>query len=146
MFVLFVYFGRMKQKSKQKRPQQGESDVKASTQSAGPESQPPAAEVKPEPQHVSTEILEYPPPEYVAEMARGEPNVRLVADYTDAIEVLRDEKGFTFREIAEWLQQKFGIEADHNAVWRAYTKGLPENEAVQAAHEDEEDERDLMQG
>jgi hypothetical protein len=133
----------MKQKSKQRKLQKGQSELKASTQTVGPESQPVAAA---EPGHVSTERLDYPPPEYVAEMARGEPNVRLVEDYTEAIEILRDEKRLTFREIAEWLQQKFGIEADHNAVWRAYTKGLPENEAVAAAHEDEEDERDLIQG
>lgn len=136
----------MKQKSKQKKLQNGQSELKASTPNAGPETQATAVKAKAEPQHVSIERLDYPPPEYVAEMARGEPNVRLVEDYTEAIEILRDEKRLTFREIAVWLQTKFGIEADHNAVWRAYTKGLPEGEAIAAAHEDEEDERGLVQG
>jgi hypothetical protein len=33
------------------------------------------------------------------------------------------------------------IEADHNAVWRVYTKGLSESQLMDAAHRDEEDER-----
>ncbi len=94
------------------------------------------------PGHGSVESLQYPPPEFVAEMARGEPNVRLIADYTEAIEILRDEKRFTFREIAQWLTDKFGIQADHNAVYRAYTKGMPEPDAIEAGLQDEEDERD----
>ena len=130
----------MKQKSKQRKLQKGQSELKASTQTVGPESQPVAAA---EPGHVSTERLDYPPPEYVAEMAMQEPNVRLVEDYTEAIGILRDQKQFTFREIAEWLQSHFGIETDHNAVWRAYTKGLPEDEAIMVGHQDEEQERDL---
>lgn len=85
---------------------------------------------------------ELPPPDYVAEMARGESSPRVLADYTEAINILKDEKRFTFREIADWLRERFGIEADHNAVYRAYTKGLPEQEAMQAAYEDDEDERD----
>jgi hypothetical protein len=72
--------------------------------------------------------------------------VRLVADYREAIAILRDEKGFTFREIAEWLQSNFGIEADHNAIWRAYTKGASEEEAALAANDDERDEQELARG
>jgi hypothetical protein len=133
----------MKQKSKQKKLQKGQSELKASTQSAGLESPPPAAEVKPEPQPVPNVVRGYAPPEVVAEAAREEPNVRLVADYREAIAVLRDEKGFTFREIAEWLAKNFDIEADHNAVWRAYTKGADEYQAAMAAEVDERDEREL---
>ena len=47
-----------------------------------------------------------------------------MGDYIEAIEILRNEKRFTFREIAQWLTKRFGIEADHNAVYRAYTKGM----------------------
>ncbi len=36
-----------------------------------------------------------------------------------AIQVLRDRKNFSFREIAEWLQG-FGVNVDSNAVYRAY--------------------------
>ena len=72
--------------------------------------------------------------------------MRLVADYREAIAILRDEKGFTFREIAEWLQSNFGIEADHNAIWRAYTKGASEEEAALTANDDERDEQELARG
>ncbi len=81
----------------------------------------------------------------VAEAARGEANPRLVEDYVEAIGILRDEKRFTFREIAEWLKDRFGIEADHNAVYRAYTKGMPDMDAAIAARDEEEDERNAAQ-
>ncbi len=45
-------------------------------------------------------------------------------DYREAVRVLKEEKDFTFREIAEWLKRR-GMRADHNAVWRAYSKGMP---------------------
>jgi hypothetical protein len=131
----------MKKKLQRKKPQKGQSELKAGARGASPESPVPAAKSKPEPQHITTE-LEYAPPEYVAEAARGEANPRLVEDYAEAINILRREKRFTFREIAEWLKKQFGIETDHNAVYRVYTKGLPEMDAVMVAVADEEDERD----
>lgn len=70
----------------------------------------------------------------------AEPDVRLISDYSDAIAIMRN-KGYTFREIAEWLGKNCNIEADHNAVYRAYTKGLSEEEAAIVANEEEEDER-----
>ncbi|SRR6266498_560500 len=85
--------------------------------------------------------LEFPPPEYLLERARGEPNRKLVEDYNDTIRVLRDEKGFTFREIADWLTEN-GVEADHNAVYRAYTKGMPESEVAQMDQQVEEESRE----
>ena len=39
----------------------------------------------------------------------------------DAIVVLQDEKGFTFREIAEWMSKNVA-ETDHNAIYREYNK------------------------
>jgi hypothetical protein len=112
----------MKQKLQRKKPVKGQSEMKASTQSVGPESQAPVAEAKPEPQAVPTVVHGPPPPELVAAAARGEPSIRFVEEYKEAITILRDEKGFTFREIAEWLGEEFHIEADHNAVWRVYTR------------------------
>jgi hypothetical protein len=47
-----------------------------------------------------------------------------LADYQEAIRVLKEEKEFSFREIAVWLQQR-GLKVDHNAVWRAYSKAEP---------------------
>jgi hypothetical protein len=78
----------------------------------------------------------------VLQAAREEPNVRLVEDYVDAIRILREEKRFTFREIAEWLTQNFCIEADHNAVYRAYTKGMSEDQACQADLDDQMEEQE----
>jgi hypothetical protein len=107
-------------------------------------SETPSAEVMGATEGVPPVELVYPPPEYVAEAARGEPSPRLVADYSEAIQILRDEKRLTFREIAEWLTKKFGIEADHNAVYRAYTRGMDEMQAALAARDDDEDERDVV--
>ncbi len=151
MFVLFVYSVCVKTKSRREKEKKMKPDTATKLGSAGTASQPQAGISVAEPGHAAVEACDcppddYPPPEIVLESARGEPNVRLVADYAEAIEVLRDEKGFTFREIAEWLSRKFGIEADHNAVYRAYTKGMQDVEAGVAAHEDEEDERELSGG
>ena len=66
--------------------------------------------------------------EYVADPrqlhaeAQKEPSRRGLDDYRDTIQVLRDEKGFSLREIAAWLQDR-GLNVDHNAVWRTYSKG-----------------------
>jgi hypothetical protein len=83
---------------------------------------------------------EIPHPDLVLRAAQEEPPQRLLDDYTDAIHELR-EKNFTFREIAEWLG-KFGFEVDHNAVWRAYAKTVPEPQAHQEAEADEKLERE----
>ncbi len=53
--------------------------------------------------------------------AEKEPPRRGLQDYFEAIRVLKEDKGFSLREIAAWLQQR-GLNADHNAVWRAYIK------------------------
>jgi hypothetical protein len=82
-----------------------------------------------------------PDPELVARAAAEAAAPRVLEDYSDAIEILRDKK-FTFREIAEWLVKNFGIQADHNSVWRAYTKSMNDYQAHEEAHADEELERD----
>lgn len=81
-----------------------------------------------------------PDPQHVLRAAEEEPVQRLLDDYTDAIHTLRD-KNFTFREIAEWLT-KFGFSVDHNAVYRAYAKTVPDYEAAEEANRDDELERD----
>jgi hypothetical protein len=83
------------------------------------------------------------PPHMVLEAALGELIRRPLAEYADAIQVLRNEKKFTFREIAEWLKD-FNVAADHNAVYREYTKLMPERDAEAEAMKDahiEENER-----
>jgi hypothetical protein len=86
--------------------------------------------------------VEPAPPDMVLQDALGEPDRRLLEEYGDSIRVLRDDKRFTFREIAEWLQE-YGIDCDHNSVYREYTKGLSFEEERDVAYRDamEEEER-----
>jgi len=85
-----------------------------------------------------------PPPHYLLELARGEPDRKAIEDYAETIQVLRDEKNFTFREIADWLTEN-GIETDHNAVYREYTKGMSEREEQDVALREALEERDAKQ-
>ncbi len=86
-----------------------------------------------------TDEIEYelPDPEIVARAAAEAAAPRVLEDYIEAMRILRDKK-FTFREIAEWLVQNFRIQADHNSVWRAYTKYMDDGDAHFEAQEDEE--------
>jgi hypothetical protein len=80
------------------------------------------------------------PPEIVLREALEEPDRRLLEEYAESIRVLRDQKRFTYREIAEWLQE-YGVECDHNSVYREYVKGLTEEQEMDAALRDAEDEK-----
>lgn len=82
--------------------------------------------------------LEYPPPEHLAELAMAETDRRILDAYADTIRFLRNGKHFSFREIAEWLTEN-GVEVDHNAVYRVYTKGLSEFEKAEVENEPNED-------
>jgi hypothetical protein len=68
---------------------------------------------------------EIPAPDAFLEEAKGEPKRKLISDHIRTINVLRFEKSFTFRAIAEWLTKR-GIETDHSAVYRAYLAAIPE--------------------
>ena len=59
--------------------------------------------------------------------AEEEPNYRDLSEYCPVIATLRG-KGFSYREIAEWLSER-GVELDHNAVYRLYTRNMPDHEA-----------------
>lgn len=80
------------------------------------------------------------PPDILLDLAEKEPNRRELIEYANVICVLRDEKKFTFREIAEWLKN-YNVETDHNAVYREYTRCMPEDVARDEAMADEELER-----
>jgi len=84
-----------------------------------------------------------PPPEALLREAEQEPDYRTLDEYSDTIETLR-EKGFSYREISEWLKER-GVDADHNAVYRIYTKFMTEEtlreEALREHYEDEEEKR-----
>ncbi|MDR3402194.1 MAG: hypothetical protein P4L99_06810 [Chthoniobacter sp.] len=67
---------------------------------------------------------EAPPIEAFLEEAKKETKRKLISDHIDTIKLLRDEKRFTFRDIAEWLTAR-GIETDHSAVYRAYLSSIP---------------------
>ena len=83
------------------------------------------------------------PPDMLLKRAEQEPARRTLADYNAVIRALRNEKNFTFREIAEWLKD-YNVEADHNAVYREYTNGMPDDIARDVAEADEHVEREEL--
>ena len=62
-----------------------------------------------------------PDPADVLFDAQSEPSRRPVQEYMGAIVELRESKGFSFREIAEWIS-KNAVTTDHNTVYREYKK------------------------
>jgi hypothetical protein len=60
-------------------------------------------------------------PQQLHAEAQKESRRRGLDDYRETIRLLKDEKGFSLREIASWLQER-GVNVDHNAVWRTYSK------------------------
>jgi hypothetical protein len=81
-----------------------------------------------------------PDPEAVLRDAVDESPRRLLDDYYSAIQTLKEDKQFTFREIAVWLSER-GFEVDHNAVYRVYTKGMDDRSAHYVELADEEVEQ-----
>ena len=85
----------------------------------------------PTPALAATEVrvvqLEMPPPGALLREAEEEPNYRDLNEYCPVIATLRG-KGFSYREIAEWLSER-GVELDHNAVYRLYTRNMSDHEA-----------------
>jgi hypothetical protein len=78
------------------------------------------------------------------EEAEAEANQRELADYHDTILLLR-QKGFSFREIGEFLSKR-GVFADHNAVYRVYTKHMtPEEMEEENRIQEEEREQEMQQ-
>lgn len=83
-------------------------------------------------------------PKGMLEEAEAEANQRELADYRDTISLLR-QKGFSFREIGEFLSKR-GIFADHNAVYRVYTKFMtPDEREEESRIQDEEREQETQQ-
>jgi len=72
----------------------------------------------------STSEAEILAPEAFLQEAKEEPKRKLITDHSQTATVLRDEKRLTFREIAEWLNQR-GFKTDHSAVYRAYLSAIP---------------------
>jgi hypothetical protein len=66
-----------------------------------------------------------PEPEAFLTEAKSETKRKLLSDHLVTIQTLRDEKRFTFRDIADWFIKR-GFETDHSAVYRAYLTSIPE--------------------
>jgi hypothetical protein len=81
-----------------------------------------------------------PPPHLLLDMAEAEPDKALLGDYIDTIRVLRQNKRFSFREIAEWLNEN-GVPTDHNAVYREYMDWAHDPAAYDLEREHEAIER-----
>jgi len=73
---------------------------------------------------------ECPEPEAFLAQAKKESKRKLLLDHIATINTLRDEKKFTFREIAAWFNKR-GFETDHSAVYRAYLSAVPEDQRHQ---------------
>ena len=84
----------------------------------------PVASIQPGTQAMRAEC---PEPEAFLTEAEKEPKRKLISDHLKTITTLRDEKRFTFREIAEWFRER-GFETDHSAVYRAYLSAIPEEQ------------------
>jgi hypothetical protein len=87
-----------------------------------------------------------PDPNELLESALNEtPSDRLLRRYSETIRVLKQQKKFTFREIAVWLTKR-GVPTDHNAVWREYTRHISDSQAHEVlAHDDEVEERESVE-
>jgi len=79
-------------------------------------------------------------PQQLQAEAKKEPRRRGLDDYRETIRVLKDEKGFSLREIAAWLRER-RLNVDHNAVWRTYSKGTQERSAASRSEQNEHFER-----
>lgn len=68
------------------------------------------------------------------EWAESEPNRLLLRDYIETIRTLSQDKRFSLREIADWLNAR-GVPTDHNAVYREYTGWASNPEAYELERE-----------
>jgi hypothetical protein len=83
-------------------------------------------------------------PQQLRSEAEKEPSRRGLEEYSDTIRVLKEDKGFSYREIAAWLQQR-GLAVDHNAIWRTYSKSLPRRIGTASNERIERNERSRSQ-
>ena len=79
-------------------------------------------------------------PQQLRSEAEKEPRRRGLEDYSESIRVLKEEKGFSFREIAAWFQKR-GLSIDHNAVWRTYSKTTSSARGGEKTEQSEQYER-----
>jgi len=145
MCGMCCYFTAMKKN--QSKSKTVEAAKPSPTAAASPAESSPKAE-QPNPPPAAPGVLassswpdsDPPLPEELLELAAEEVDRNLLIDYAAVIDTLREDKGFSFREIAEWLT-KNGVPADYNSVYRLYTKGM-DNDSKQRVEEVEAEEND----
>ncbi len=118
LLELFVLFGFIFPIMKNRKPKTKQIAPKPSPPPRGNDDKPPA---------VPAPLADIPAPDAFLAEATNEPKRKLITDHTRTIKVLRDEKRFTFRQIAEWLTDR-GIETDHSSVYRAYMSAVPDEQ------------------
>ena len=75
-------------------------------------------------------MSDLPDPRELLEEALAENDKHYLRPYWTTINALREKK-FSYRQIAEWLNQR-GLNVDHNAIYREHTKHMsPEEESAQ---------------
>jgi hypothetical protein len=116
----YVRFVMRKKMTKRPKAQASKENLRKAASPVSAPSEPPS-------HTVNVTHLEMPPPEALLREAEEEPNYRDLSEYCPVIATLRG-KGFSYREIAEWLSER-GVELDHNAVYRLYTRNMSDLEA-----------------
>ena len=85
----------------------------------------------------SNDEFGYPDPNELLCEAENVVPRRILVDYSAVISTLKDDKNFTFREIAEWLNERC-VPCDHNSVYREYTRRMGPADAAYASRDDDE--------
>jgi len=73
-----------------------------------------------------------PDPKTLAGDAEKEQRIVAARDYIETINILRDKKSYSFRDIAAWFNAR-GVPLDNNDVYRAYMAGIHPMEKEQMA-------------
>ena len=81
-------------------------------------------------------MSDLPDPRELLEEALAENDKYYLMPYRKTIRALREKK-FSYRQIAEWLNQR-GLNVDHNAIYREHTKHMSREEGIsQEIYDDE---------
>ena len=84
-------------------------------------------------------MSELPDPNVLLEEALAEDDKHYLRPYGAIIRALREKK-FSYRQIADWLNER-GLDVDHNSIYREHTKHMnPEEESIQEIYDHELEE------
>jgi hypothetical protein len=141
-FVLFVHIVAMKRKRARGRKSEAKAVDSKREDKAVVQSGETASVVPMVPGGHPDEL---PPPDILLDLAQAEPDALLLADYIEVIRTLRQDKRFSFREIATWLNEQ-GVPTDHNAVYREYTEWMHDPQGYERTRDLEAEEIEHEQG